>query len=138
MGISVMFAFLVPVIAGNETVAHEANTGAALLLALYSISVVLLMSLNLNLANDVEDQGHGFEGNLIKVSTLAGLLVAGAVVILVLIVFAGLPTPGQIAWMISIMVTFIVGTEILSMFGWLVAGVRLGMMKIPRLSKLEY
>lgn len=138
MGISVMFAFLVPVIAGNETVSHEANTGAALLLALYSISVVLLMSLNLNLANDVEDQGHVFEGNLIKVSTLAGLLVAGAVVILVLIVFAGLPTPGQIAWMISIMVTFIVGTEILSMFGWLVAGVRLGMMKLPRLSKLEY
>ena len=138
MGISVMFAFLVPVIAGNETVSHEANTGAALLLSLYSISVVLLMSLNLNLANDVEDQGHGFEGNLIKVSTMGSLIVASVVVILVLIVFAGIPTPGQIAAMVSIMVMFVVGTEILSMFGWLVAGIRLGMMKIPRLSRLEY
>ncbi|MHA1949004.1 MAG: hypothetical protein ACW99G_02865 [Candidatus Thorarchaeota archaeon] len=135
MGMSVMFAFMVPVIAGNQTVAHEANTGAALLFALYSISVVLVMSLNLNLANDVEDQGHGFEGSLIKVSTLAGLIAAGAVVVLVLIVFAGIPTPGQIAMMVSLMVTFIVSNELLSILGWFVAGYRLGMLKIPRLSR---
>jgi hypothetical protein len=137
MGASIMFAFMIPVIAGNVSVSHEANTGAALLLALYSISVVLVLSLNLNLANDVEDEGHGFEGSLIKVSTLAGLIAAGVVVILVLIVFAGIPTPNQIAMMVSIMVTFVVSTEILSIIGWFVAGLRLGMLKVPRLSKPE-
>lgn len=137
MGASALFAFMVPVIAGNQTVSHEANTGAALLLALYSISVILVMSLNLNLANDVEDQGHGFEGSLIKVSTLAGLVAAGVVVVLVLVVFAGIPTPGQIAMMVSLMVTFVVSTELLSIIGWFVAGLRLGMLKIPRLVKPE-
>ncbi|MFW9927220.1 MAG: hypothetical protein ACFFDM_10695 [Candidatus Thorarchaeota archaeon] len=129
MGISVIFAFMVPVIAGNESVGHEANTGAALLLALYSISVILVLSLNLNLANDVEDEGHGFEGALIKVSTMVGLVVAAIVVVLVLIVFAGMPSPGQIALVISIMVTFVVSTEILSIIGWSIAGFRLGMLK---------
>ncbi len=137
MGASVFFAFMIPLIAGNDSVSHEANTGAALFLALYSISVLLIMKLNLNLANDVEDQGHGFEGSLIKVSTISGLLAAAAVVVLVLIVFAGIPTPSLIAIAVSVMVTFVVGTEILSMIGWLIAGVRLGMMKIPRLSKPE-
>ncbi|MFX1484272.1 MAG: hypothetical protein ACFFCP_13915 [Promethearchaeota archaeon] len=129
MGISVIFAFMVPVIAGNESVSHEANTGAALLLALYSISVVLVLSLNLSLANDVEDTGHGFEGALIKVSTMVGLVVAAVVVILVLVVFAGMPTPSQIAMMVSLMVTFVVSTEILSILGWLIAGIRLGMLR---------
>ncbi|MFX1484546.1 MAG: hypothetical protein ACFFCP_15310 [Promethearchaeota archaeon] len=129
MGISVIFAFMVPVIAGNESVTHEANTGAALLLALYSISVVLVLSLNLSLANDVEDTGHGFEGALIKVSTMVGLAVAAVVVILVLVVFAGMPSPSQIAMIISLMVTFVVSTEILSIIGWLIAGIRLGMLR---------
>lgn len=137
VGASVLFAFMVPIIAGNETIGHEANTGAALLLALYSISVVLVLSLNLNLANDVEDQGHGFEGNLIKVSTLTGLLAAGAVMILVLVVFAGMPSPIEIAAIVSLMVTFVVGTEVLSIIGWFTAGFRLGMLKIPRLKKPE-
>lgn len=129
MGASVLFAFMIPAIAGNESVAHEANTGAALLLALYSISLVLVMSLNINLANDVEDQGHGFEGSLIKVSTVAGLIAAAVVVILVLVVFAGMPSPTEIATMISIMVTFVVASEVLSIIGWFIAGVRLGMLK---------
>jgi hypothetical protein len=129
MGASVLFAFMIPAIAGNQSVAHEANTGAALLLALYSISVVLVMSLNINLANDVEEEGHGFEGTLIKMSTFAGLFAAAVVVILVLIVFAGIPSPSQIAIMISIMVTFVVSSEILSILGWLIAGIRLGMLR---------
>ncbi|MHA2159242.1 MAG: hypothetical protein ACXABE_10125 [Candidatus Thorarchaeota archaeon] len=137
MGASFLFAFIVPIIAGNQSIGHEANTGAALLLALYSISVVLVLSLNLNLANDVEDEGHRFEGNLIKVSTIAGLLAAGAVIVLALVLFAGLPTPGQIAFIVSIMVTFVVSTEVLSIIGWFVAGLRLGMLKIPRLAKPE-
>ncbi len=138
MGISVIFAFMVPVIAGNFSVSHEANTGAALLLALYSISVVLVLSLNMSLANDVEDTGHIFEGSLIKVSTLAGLVAAGVVVVLVLIFFAGMPSPSDIALIISVMVTFVVSTEVLSIVGWSVAGIRLGMLKQGfRLSKPE-
>jgi len=137
MGISFLIAFMIPVIAGNESIGHEANTGAALLLALYSISSVLVISLNLNLANDVEDEGHGFEGGLLKVSTMAGLLAAGIVVLLVLITFAGMPTAGQIALMVSLMVTFVVSLEILSIIGWFVAGFRLGMLKFPRFSRPE-
>ncbi|MFW9964171.1 MAG: hypothetical protein ACFFCX_11440 [Candidatus Sifarchaeia archaeon] len=129
VGMSVLFAFMIPVIAGNESVAHEANTGAALLLALYSLSVVLVLSLNLKLANDVEDTGRRFEGTLIKVTSITGLLAVAAVVILVMIVFAGMPTPSQIALMISIMVTFVVSTEIFSIINWLIAGVRLGLLR---------
>ena len=130
MGISVLFAFMIQVIAGNQSVTHEANTGAALLLALYSISVVLIMALNLNLANDVEEKGHGFEGTLIRMATLAGLIAASAVLILMVIVFAGMPTPEQIALMVSVMVTFVVSTEVLSSLGWLISGIRLGMLKV--------
>jgi hypothetical protein len=138
MGISILFAFMIPVIAGNQSVSHEANTGAALLLALYSISVVLIMGLNLNLANDVEDKGHGFEGTLIRISTLAGLAAASVVLLLMVIVFAGIPTPELIALMVSLMVTFVVSTEVLQSLGWLISGIRLGMLKAGfRFSRLE-
>ncbi|MFW9794979.1 MAG: hypothetical protein ACFFEE_11780, partial [Candidatus Thorarchaeota archaeon] len=137
-GISFLFAFMVPIIAGNFTVTHEANTGAALLLALYSISVILILSLNLNLANDVEETGHGFEGSFIKVATMTGLVAASAVVLLALFYFAGMPTPSEIAFIISIMVTFVVSVEILSIIGWMIAGVRLGLLRQGyRLTKLE-
>jgi hypothetical protein len=135
MGASFLFSFMIPVIAGNQSIGHEANTGAALLLALYSISSILVISLNLSLANDVEDEGHGFEGGLLKVSTIAGLIAAGIVVVLVLVVFAGMPTPVEIAMTVSLMVTFVVGLEVLSIIGWLVAGLRLGMLKLPRLAR---
>lgn len=129
VGMSILLAFAIPAIAENDSIAHEANTGAALLLALYSISVVLVLSLNISLANDVEEQGHGFEGTLIKVASIASLIAAMVVIILVMIVFAGRPSPGQIASMISIMVTFVVSSEALSIVGWFLAGVRLGMLK---------
>jgi len=138
MGMSIVFAVLIPVIAGNQSVSHEANTGAALLLTLYSISVILVMSLNINLANDVQEKGHSFEGLLIKVGTIAGLVAATVVIVLVLIVFGGIPSPEQIASMVSIMVTFVVSSEILSMIGWLLAGIRLGMLREGfKFSKLE-
>ncbi|MGD9396968.1 MAG: hypothetical protein PVJ05_11110 [Candidatus Thorarchaeota archaeon] len=138
MGMSVLFAFMIPAIAGNQSVAHEANTGAALLLALYAISVVLVLSLNLNLANDVEEKGHGFEGTFIKISTLAGLVAAAVVLILMMIVFAGIPSPEEIALTVSIMVAFVVGTEILSSLGWLISGIRLGMLRGSfRFTRLE-
>lgn len=138
MGASIMFAFMIPAIAGNESVAHEANTGAALLIALFSISLMLVLSLNLSLANDVEDKGHRFEGTFIKVSALAGLVAAVLFILSVLIVFAGVPSPTQIAQMISVMVIFTVSTEILSMIGWLIASIRLGMLKQGfKLTRLE-
>ncbi|MFW9976047.1 MAG: hypothetical protein ACFFDQ_12325 [Candidatus Thorarchaeota archaeon] len=129
VGASVLFSFLIPAIAGNQSAAHQANTGAALLLALYSIGIVLVISLNLNLANDLEDKGKGFESSLIKVASIVSLLVAAVVVIMILVVFAGMPTPQQIALMVSIMVTFVVSSEILSIIGWLFAGFRFGMLK---------
>ncbi len=49
-----------------------------------------------------------------------------------------MPTPAEIALMVSIMVTFVVSVEILSIIGWLVAGIRLGMLKQGfKLTKLE-
>lgn len=129
MGISTLFALLIPVIAGNVTVTHEANTGAALMLALYSISVVLVMSLNLNLANDVEDSGHVFEGTFIKISSIVQVIFAAAVAMMVLIYFSQLPTADDIALVISVFVTFVVGAEILSIIGWLIAGIRLGLLR---------
>ncbi len=138
LGISFFFAIMIPVIAGNESVAHEANTGAALLLALYSISVILVMSLNLNLANDVQEKGHGFEGSLIKTSTIVGLVAAAGVIVSMFIVFAGIPSPDQIALMVSIMVIFVVGGEILSIVGWFIAGIRLNMLRKGfKFTKLE-
>jgi hypothetical protein len=129
MGATALFAFMIPMIAANVTVTHSANTGAALMLALYSISVILIMSLNLNLAGDVEEKGHAFEGMLIKVSTIAQVIVAAFVAMMVLVYFSGLPTPGEIALVISAFVTFVVGTEILSIINWLVAGARLGLLR---------
>ncbi|TFF95328.1 hypothetical protein EU546_03495 [Candidatus Thorarchaeota archaeon] len=129
MGASVLFSLMIPVIEGNVTATHVANTGAALLLALYSISVVLVLSLNLSLANDVEDSGYEFEGTLIRIGTLVGLAFAAVMVILVLVNFSGLPGPEEIAFTVSMMVTFVVGTEILSLLGWLISGIRLGMLK---------
>ncbi|MCK5264050.1 MAG: hypothetical protein KAR03_00450, partial [Candidatus Thorarchaeota archaeon] len=66
MGATLLFTLMIPVIAGNDTVTHVANTGAALLIALYAISSFLILQLNLSLANDVEEKGHELEGNLIK------------------------------------------------------------------------
>lgn len=129
VGASVLFSFLIPAIAGNQSAAHQANTGAALLLALYSIGIVLVISLNLSLANDLEDKGNDIEGTLIKVSSIVSLFVAAVVVIMIMIVFAGIPSPQQIALMVSIMVTFVVSSEILSIIGWLFAGFRFGMLK---------
>jgi hypothetical protein len=130
MGATAIFAFMIPLIAANVTVTHTANTGAALLLALYSISVILIMSLNLNLAGDVEETGHVFEGKLIQVATIAQVIVAAGVAIMALFYFSEIPVlPEQIAIVISTFVTFVVGTEILSIISWLVAGVRLGLLR---------
>jgi len=129
MGATVLFALMIPIIAGNNTVTHEASTGAAILIALYAISMFLILSLNLNLASDVEEKGHELEGNLIKFSALGQLVMGVIMVVFVLFYFAGLPSPEEIALVISIMVIFVVGSEILSIVSWTIAGIRLGLLK---------
>ena len=129
MGVTVLFSLMIPIIAGNNTVPHEASTGAAILIALYAISMFLIMSLNMNLSNDVTDQGHEFEGNLIKFSTIGQLIMGVIMIVFVLIYFSGLPSSEEIALVVSVMVIFIVGSELLSMVGWLSAGIRLGLLK---------
>jgi len=129
MSASLLFTLMIPVIASNDTVTHAANTGAALLIALYAISSFLILQLNLSLANDVEEKGHDLEGNLIKFSAIGQLVMAAIMIILVLVYFAGMPTIGEIAFVVTIMVTFVVGSEILSIVSWFIAGVRLGLLK---------
>ena len=129
MGATLLFTLMIPVIAGNDTVTHEANTGAALLIGLYAISSILLLGLNLNHATDVEEKGHELEGNLIKFSAIGQLAMSVIMIIIVLIFFAGMPTITEIAFVISIMVTFVVGSEILSIVSWFIAGARLGLLK---------
>jgi len=129
MGASLVFTLMIPAIASNDTVTHAANTGAALLIGLYAISTFLILSLNLNLANDVEEKGHELEGNLIKFSAIGQLAMAAIMILIVLIFFSGMPTTVEIAFVISIMVTFVVGSEILSIVCWSTAGARLGLLK---------
>ena len=129
MGATVIFSLMIPAMAGNDTVTHEANTGAAILLALYAISIVLLMSLNLNLSNDVLEKGHDFEGTLIKFATIGQLIFGAFVAMVVLFYFSGLPNPDEIALVVSLLVAFVVSAEILSIISWLIAGLRLGMLK---------
>ncbi|MHA1290887.1 MAG: hypothetical protein ACTSPB_26170, partial [Candidatus Thorarchaeota archaeon] len=129
MGATVLFSLIIPVIAGNDTVPHEASTGAAILIALYAISMFLIMGLNFGLANDVTNKGHDFEGNLIKFSTIGQLIMGVIMFMLVLIFFSGLPTSVEIAFVISFMVIFLVGSELLSILSWLIAGARLGLLK---------
>lgn len=129
MGATVLFSFMIPAIAGNFTVTHEANTGAALLLALYSISLVLLIGLNMNLANDVIEKGHDFEGTFIKIASIGQLIFGAIVALVVLFYFSGLPNPDEIALVVSLLAAFVISSEILSIAGWFMAGWRLGMLK---------
>ena len=129
MGATVLFSLMIPIIANNFTVTHAASTAAALLVALYSISMVLILSLNLKLAGDVTDQDHEFEGNLIRFSAIGQAIMGVVMMVFVLIYFSGLPSSVEIALVISIMVTFIVGSEILSILSWFIAGARLGLLK---------
>lgn len=129
MGASLVFTFAIPIISVNTTVTHVANTGASLLVALYAISSFLILGLNINLANDVAEKGHELEGNLIKYSAIGQLAMAAILVILVLIFFGGLPTSDDIALVVSFMVVFVVGSELLSIVSWFIAGVRLGLLK---------
>jgi hypothetical protein len=129
MSVSVIFALMIPMIAFNVDINHVASTAAAVLLALYAISFVLVLSLNLNLSSEVENKGHAFEGQFIRVTSMIGIALGAVVSIIVISSFTGFPSPLEVAFVIRILVTLIVGLEILCIISWLVAGVRLGMLR---------
>ncbi|MFW9911841.1 MAG: hypothetical protein ACFFEU_05200 [Candidatus Thorarchaeota archaeon] len=129
MGISVLFALTIPMIAFNEGIAHVASTAAAVLLALYGVSFVLVLSLNMNLAAEVQNKGHAFEGQYIRVSTAIGLALGAIVAVVVMATFTAASISAlELAFSIRLLVTLVVGLEILCIISWLVAGVRLGML----------
>ncbi len=128
-GITTLFALLLVIIAGNFDVTHQALTAAAITFALYTISFVLVISLNLNLGNRILQEGHELEGNFIRVSASAGLVFGAAVALVSFIVFSGFPPATVVANVITILVTLIVGLEICLTLAWFSAGIRLGMIK---------
>ena len=77
----------------------------------------------------MQEKGHNLEGNLIKFSSIGQLVMGVIMLVFVLVYFSGIPNPDEIALVVSIMVTFVVGSELLSMLGWLIAGIRLGLLK---------
>ena len=129
MSVSVIFALMIPMIAFNVDINHVTSTAAAVLLALYAISFVLVLTLNLKLSSEVENQGHGFEGQFIRVTSMIGLGLGAIVSLIVIGTFAGFPSPLEVAFIIRLLVTLVVGLEILCIISWLVAGARLGMLR---------
>ncbi len=128
-GITMLFALLVPIIAAAfKGVAHQALTAAAIMLALYMISFVLVLSLNLSLAGQVEDTGNPLEGMLLRMTAIVSLVFGAIIAIVVLGTFSStavtaLETAAVITWLVIL----ISGLEILLALGWIIAGIRLHM-----------
>ncbi len=129
-GITVLFAFLIPMIAeAFKGVAHQALTAASIMLALYAISFILLLSINLSLAGQVEDHGHSLDGMFLRMTAIASLVLGAVIALIVLGTFTSFPTALQMAAVITYLVILITGLEVLLTIGWVIAGIRLGMFK---------
>ncbi len=127
--LSLLFALMVMMFGDAKDITHQALTAAAVLFMLYTISFVLVLSLNLSLGSRILRQGHELEGNLIRVSAAAGLFIGAVVALYVFAVFAGFPTPLDVANVITVVLTLIIGLEVLSLITWLSAGIRLGFLR---------
>lgn len=127
-GISALFALMIVMISSNETVTHQALTTAALTFALYALSLVLVLSLNLSLGSDILQKGHQLEGQYVRVAAAAGLVAGVVVALYAFYVFAGFPPALAVAGVITSLVILIVGIEITSILTWASAGARLGML----------
>ncbi len=128
-GISMLFALLIPIIASAfKGVTHQALTAASIMLALYAMSFVLVLSLNLNLAEKVEDTGNPIEGMLIRMTAITAIVLGAIVAVYTLTVFSGFPSALQVSGAITLLVILVTGLEILTFIGWLSAGIRLGML----------
>ncbi len=127
--LSLFFGLMVVMLGGAKDITHMALTAAALIFMLYTISFVLVLSLNLGLGSRILAQGHELEGNLIRVSAAVGLVVGALVAIYTFAVFSGFPSPIDVARVITLVITLIVSLEILSLITWLSAGIRLGLLR---------
>jgi len=106
-----------------------ANTAASMVWAFYAITFMLVLSLILSLAKEVEDSGHAMEGQLMRVTAIVGVLLGTITAIVVLGIFSVFPDIFEIAAMLTLLVALIVSLEILFTISWFIAGVRLGMLK---------
>ena len=110
-------------------VVHAANTAAAMVWAFYAITFMLVLSLVLSLAKEVEISGHKMEGQLLRTIAIIGVLLGAITAIVVLGVFSVFPSIFDIASVLTILVALIVSLEILLAATWFIAGVRLVMLK---------
>ncbi|MBD3160372.1 MAG: hypothetical protein GF309_16450 [Candidatus Lokiarchaeota archaeon] len=128
VGFSFLFSLLLPIIAANFDVYHMALTATAIMLFLYALSFAVVLSLNMNLANDVEELGYEMEGTFIKVATIVGLAFGAVLAAAGMWVFSGFPSNIIVGQVMTLLVTLIVGLELLCVVSWLIAGIRLGML----------
>ncbi|MBD3407166.1 MAG: hypothetical protein GF411_13690 [Candidatus Lokiarchaeota archaeon] len=128
-GLTVLFVLLIPTIAGNDDLSHMALTAASIMFALYALTLVIVLSLNLNIAGEVEEKGHKMEGGILRMTAIVGIAAGALVAIVALAVFSGFPSSQQVAIVITLLVTLVVSLEILSIIGWIIGGIRLGFLK---------
>ena len=127
---TLLFTLMIVMIAGNFDITHQALTAGALIFMLYTISFVLVLSLNLNLGSSVLAQGHALEGNLLRVSAAYGMVFGAIVALVAFSTFSVLnPQATAISFAITLMISLVVSLEILQLIGWMSAGVRLGLIK---------
>jgi len=128
-GFSLIFALTIPMTSLAVGVVHMANTAAAMMWAYYAITFMLVLSLVLSLAREVENAGHEMEGHLMRTIALMGVLLGAVTAIIVLGVFSVFPNIFEIATVLALLVVLVVGLEILFTISWFIAGFRLGMLK---------
>lgn len=126
---SLIFALTIPMSALAVGVVHMANTAAAMMWAFYAITFMLVLSLVLSLAREVEEKGHEMEGQLMRVIAIVGVLLGAITAVVVLGVFSVFPSIFEIATVLTLLVALVVSLEILFTISWFIAGVRLGMLK---------
>ncbi len=126
-GMSLIFALMAITISGNPGVTHQALTSAALIFGLYAISFVLVISLNLNLGNDILKAGYQLEGQFVRIAAAAGLVAGILVALFLFSIFSRFPTASDISVGITLLVMLIVSIEITCVITWLSAGIRLKM-----------
>lgn len=126
---SLVFALTIPMSALAVGVVHMANTAAAMMWAFYAITFMLVLSLVLSLAREVEEKGHKMEGQLMRIIAIVGVLLGAITAVVVLGVFSVFPSIFEIATVLTLLVALVVSLEILFTISWFIAGVRLGMLK---------
>ncbi len=129
IAISLIFTLMINIISGSVGAVHKALTAAALTFALYTISYVNVLTLNLSLGKELVKQGHLFEGNFIRIGVAMGIAIGAAVAVVALSTLSGFPDATMIANVVTLMMMLIVSIEIISIISWLSAGIRLGLIR---------